>query len=107
MPYLQYKKQKGALHVGGGRFFYPNEPIEVNEDEAVSLLDRHADLEEVKEDVKVAPDTGTEVTKKYNKTQLKKLTEDEQLSLLIELGGNPEDAKTEDELIEQILKLQG
>lgn len=107
MPYLKYNKQKGALHIGGGRIFYPNEPIEVGEDEVVALLDRHSDLEEVKADVKVAPVAGTDVTKKYNKTQLKKLSDEEQLSLLIELGGNPEDSNTEDELIEQILKLQG
>ncbi|MDQ0658764.1 hypothetical protein [Paenibacillus sp. W2I17] len=107
MPYLKYNKQKGALHIGGGRFFYPNEPIEVSEDEAEALLKRHSDLEEVKADDKVTPASGTDVTKKYTKTQLKKLTEDEQLSLLVELGGNPEDSNSEDELIEQILKLQG
>jgi hypothetical protein len=48
MPKIQYKHKKGALHIGGGRFFYANEPVEVSAKERDELLSRYEDLEEVK-----------------------------------------------------------
>jgi len=48
MPKIQYKHKKGALHIGGGRFFYANEPIEVSAKERDELLSKYEDLEEVK-----------------------------------------------------------
>jgi hypothetical protein len=50
MPKVQYKHEKGALHIGRGRFFFPNEPVEVTEDELKNLLDSHEELEEVQEE---------------------------------------------------------
>lgn len=49
MPKVQYKHKIGALHIGGGRFFYANEPVEVTAKERDELLQRYSDLEEVKE----------------------------------------------------------
>lgn len=48
MPKLQYKSKTGALHIGGGRFFYAGEPVEVSAKEKDELLNNHEDLEEVK-----------------------------------------------------------
>ncbi|BDG48781.1 hypothetical protein [Parageobacillus sp. KH3-4] len=48
MPKIQYKRKKGALHIGGGRFFYANEPVEVSAKERDKLLSKYEDLEEVK-----------------------------------------------------------
>ncbi|EID42863.1 hypothetical protein [Parageobacillus thermoglucosidasius] len=48
MPKIQYKHKKGALHIGGGRFFYANEPVEVSAKERDELLSKYEDLEEVK-----------------------------------------------------------
>lgn len=48
MPKIQYKHKKGALHIGGGRFFYANEPVEVSAKERDDLLSKYEDLEEVK-----------------------------------------------------------
>lgn len=49
MAQVQYKNKKGVLHIGGGRFFYANEPVEVTEKEKNELLKTYEDLEEVKE----------------------------------------------------------
>lgn len=49
MPLVQYKKKTGVLHIGGGRFFYANEPQKVTAKERDELLGAHYDLEEVKE----------------------------------------------------------
>jgi hypothetical protein len=49
MPKIQYKHEKGALHISGGRFFYPGEVHEVTAKERDELLkDYGDDLEEVK-----------------------------------------------------------
>ncbi|WP_050184166.1 hypothetical protein [Domibacillus robiginosus] len=47
MPKVQYKHKKGALHIGGGRFFYAAEPVEVSGEEIDQLLGTYEDLEEV------------------------------------------------------------
>jgi hypothetical protein len=50
MPKLQYKHEKGALHIGGGRIFFPGQPLPVSEEEKEELLARFSDdLEEVEE----------------------------------------------------------
>lgn len=49
MPLIQYKQKTGALHIGGGRFFYANEPHKVTAKERDELLNTYPDLEEVKE----------------------------------------------------------
>ena len=48
MPKIQYKHKTGALHIGGGRFFYANEPVEISAKERDELLEKYSDLEEVK-----------------------------------------------------------
>jgi hypothetical protein len=46
---VQFKHKKGVLHIGGGRFFYPGEPVEVTAAERDQLLDTYPDdLVEVK-----------------------------------------------------------
>ncbi|WP_153732537.1 hypothetical protein [Sporosarcina obsidiansis] len=47
MAKLQYKKESGALHIGGGRFFYAQKPVEVTAKERDELLKLYPDLEEV------------------------------------------------------------
>ncbi|NUU74018.1 hypothetical protein [Paenibacillus xylanilyticus] len=49
MPKVQYKNKTGALHVGGGRFFYANKPVDVTDKEWALLEDRE-DLELVTTD---------------------------------------------------------
>ncbi|MDA1747727.1 hypothetical protein OWP16_01560 [Bacillus paranthracis] len=49
MPLVQYKQKSGVLHIGGGRFFYANEPLKVTAKERDELLVAYSDLEEVKE----------------------------------------------------------
>lgn len=49
MAKVQYKSDEGILHIGGGRFFYAKDPVEVPEKEKAELLKNHKDLEEVEE----------------------------------------------------------
>ncbi|MFJ6034308.1 hypothetical protein CN544_28620 [Bacillus toyonensis] len=49
MPYVQYKNERGVLHIGEGRFFHAGEPQKVTAKERDELLDAYKDLEEVKE----------------------------------------------------------
>ncbi|HDR7669569.1 TPA: hypothetical protein QCX97_003455 [Bacillus wiedmannii] len=49
MPYVQYKNERGVLHIGEGRFFHAGEPQKVTAKERDELLDSYEDLEEVKE----------------------------------------------------------
>ncbi|USG63989.1 hypothetical protein NDK47_17725 [Brevibacillus ruminantium] len=46
---IKYKHEKGALHIGGGRFFYAGETYEVPEEEAKQLTTAYDDLETVEE----------------------------------------------------------
>lgn len=46
------KHEEGVLHVGGGRFFYAGEPVEVSEEEKEQLLEAYEDLEEFVEEEK-------------------------------------------------------
>lgn len=48
MAKVQYKHEDGILHIGGGRFFYAQKPVEVSENEKDKLLKNYGDLEEVK-----------------------------------------------------------
>lgn len=51
MSKLQYKHEKGALHIGGGRIFFPETPLEVTEEEKNALLSHFpGELEEVGEE---------------------------------------------------------
>lgn len=95
MPKVQYKEKTGALHIGGGRFFHANEPVEVTEEEIDQLLETYEDLEEVEEEAT-----------KHTKTSLKKLGAEGQKDLIIELGGEVEGTNNEDERIALILQLQ-
>lgn len=49
MPYVQYKNERGVLHIGEGRFFHAGEPQKVTAKERDELLDSYKDLIEVKE----------------------------------------------------------
>lgn len=97
MPKVQYKQRKGALHIGGGRFFYAAEPVEVSEEEIDQLLETYEDLEEVAVD---EPDHS------YTASNLKKLNAEQQKDIITSLGGNPDETKNEEERISLILKLQ-
>lgn len=98
MAKVKYKHDKGVLHIGGGRFFHAKKPVEVNEKEVKTLLSKYDDL--------VLNEQQTDVTEKYTKSSIKKLSADEQRELIVELGGNPEKTSNEDERIELILQLQ-
>lgn len=52
MAKVQYKQKTGVLHIGGGRFFYAQEPVEVTAKERDDLLEMYSDLEEVKDSKK-------------------------------------------------------
>lgn len=52
MPYVQYKNERGVLHIGEGRFFHAGEPQKVTAKERDELLDSYKDLVEVKEPFK-------------------------------------------------------
>jgi SepF-like predicted cell division protein (DUF552 family) len=95
MPRVQYKHETGALHIGGGRIFYANEPVEVPEEEIDQLLETYKDLEEVEEE-----------ETKHTKTSLKKLGAEGQKDVINDFGGNVEETNNEDERIALILKLQ-
>lgn len=60
MPKVQYKSKEGALHIGGGHFFYPNDPVEVSVEEKEQLL---ADYGEYLEEV-LTPELHTKATLK-------------------------------------------
>lgn len=102
MPKLQYKHTKGALHIGGGRFFFANEPVEVSEEERNELLQAYGeDLEEV-----TTPSFEGVKLDKLTKTSIKKMNADQQKKLIFSLGGNPDEPTNEEERIAFILKLQ-
>ncbi|MED1954915.1 hypothetical protein [Brevibacillus centrosporus] len=46
---IKYKHEIGALHIGGGRFFYAGETYDLPEDEAKELTEEYDDLEIVEE----------------------------------------------------------
>ena len=46
---IKYNQETGALHIGGGRFFYAGENYEVTDEEAKYLTETYADLEIVEE----------------------------------------------------------
>lgn len=112
MAKVKYKHDKGVLHIGGGRFFHAKKPVEVNEKEVKTLLSKYDDLVLVEDGSKPNENTHsgneqqTDVTEKYTKSSIKKLSADEQRELIVELGGNPEKTNNEDERIELILQLQ-
>jgi hypothetical protein len=66
MAKVQFKHKEGALHIGGGRFFYANEPVEVTDKERAELLKNYSDLEEVFEEV------PEEIVEKKEKPEKKK-----------------------------------
>lgn len=102
MPKVQYKEKTGVLHIGGGRFFHANEPVEVTAEEKEELLKSFSDLEEVA----VANTTTEQTDGKFTEAALKKLNADQQKELIVELGGNTDETKNEAERIALILQLQ-
>ncbi|OLN21857.1 hypothetical protein BTO30_12625 [Domibacillus antri] len=102
MPKIQYKHKTGALHVGGGRFFYANEPVEVTSEEAAELIETYEDLEEV--ETVQEEENSQDVL--HTKTSLKKLNADQQKDVITSLGGDPEATGNEEERIALILSLQ-
>lgn len=46
---IKLKHEKGALHIGGGRFFYAGQGYDVSEEEAKKLTETYDDLEIVEE----------------------------------------------------------
>lgn len=59
MPYVEYKNERGVLHIGEGRFFHAGEPQKVTAKERDGLLDSYEDLVEVKEPSKSkSPEAG-------------------------------------------------
>jgi hypothetical protein len=108
LPKIQYKAKSGVLHIGGGRFFYTQEPVEVSEHEKGKLLETYPDLVGVEPEQMIPPtsDGKENPGKTYTKSEIKKLNADEQRNLITELGGNPEDTNNEEERIALILALQ-
>ncbi|SCN11929.1 hypothetical protein [Bacillus wiedmannii] len=49
MPYVQYKNERGVLHIGEGRFFHAGEPQKVTAKERDELIGSYEDLVEIKE----------------------------------------------------------
>jgi hypothetical protein len=95
MAKVIYKNKVGALHIGGGRFFYANEPVVVSEEEKDQLLAKYGeDLEEV-----LTPELHTKAT-------LKKLNKEQQEAIISQFGGDPVTPRNEEERIALILDLQ-
>jgi hypothetical protein len=112
MAKVQYKSKKGVFHIGGGRFFHAQKPVEVSEEESEQLLKTYSDLELVTDpnekqegsNANGQDDAGEK--EKHTKSSIKKLNADEQRELIVDLGGNPEETSNEDERIALILQLQ-
>lgn len=118
MASVQYKAPWGVLHIGKGRFFYADEPVEV--DDSDELLSKFQDLELEKGD-NDPTDTddgggGLEETvenkdpenepETFTTSSLKKFNAVEQKAIIENLGGNVEETNNEDERIALILQLQ-
>ncbi|PIC72526.1 hypothetical protein [Sporosarcina sp. P17b] len=67
MAKVQYKQKTGVLHIGGGRFFYAQELVEVTAKERDSLLELYSDLEEVKDSKKEEQEEQKETKSKKPK----------------------------------------
>lgn len=122
MAEVQYKSKKGVFHIGGGRFFYAQKPVEVADNELDNLLATYSnDLELVagkekepadsngdgkQEETPGDPEEPGNENAPYTKTSIRKLTADEQRDLIVEFGGNPEETNNEDERVALILQLQ-
>ncbi|WP_252503272.1 hypothetical protein [Sporosarcina sp. Marseille-Q4943] len=104
MPKVQYKHKTGALHIGGGRFFYANDPVEVEDNEVEGLLASYADLELVEGEE--LPQDPPQDDVPYTASSLKKLNKAEQEELIVLLEGDLETVKNEEERIALILTLQ-
>lgn len=102
MAELQYKKETGALHIGGGRFFYSGEPVEVKDEEKAELLSKYADLEDVTTDEKVSKDNHD----LHTEASLKKLNAEQQKVIIADMEGDLESVSNEEERISLILELQ-
>jgi len=109
MPHIQYKQKKGALHIGGGRFFYANQPVEVTAEEEKKLLKNYKQLESVKGDSdesngKEQGDDGN--NDPHTAASLKKLNADQQKEIITELKGDVNSTGNEEDRIKLILTLQ-
>lgn len=118
MASVQYKAPWGVLHIGKGRFFYADEPVEV--DDSDELLSKFQDLEFAEDgNAPTDPDDGgggleeTEENKDpenepetFTTSSLKKFNAVEQKAIIENLGGNVEETNNEDERISLILQLQ-
>jgi hypothetical protein len=104
MPKVIYKNKEGALHIGGGRFFFANESVEVTEEEKEKLLETYEDLEEfVEETLPAGQSTQPDL---HTKASLKKLNKEQQEALIIQFEGDVSAAKNEEERIALIMELQ-
>lgn len=115
MGKVQYKADKGVLHIGGGRFFHANKPKKVTD--KAELLSKFVDLVDAGGDEQTnKPDDpenngeqgsgNDENPDKHTESSLKKLNADEQKALIEELGGNVEETNNQDDRIALILQLQ-
>ena len=103
MAKVQYKSKEGVLHIGGGRFFYGQKPVQVSEEEKGELLKLYKDLEEVEEKESQSSEDDEDM---YTEASLKKLNAEQQKEVILSMGGDPEETKNEGERIALILNLQ-
>lgn len=105
MGKVKYNKESGTLHIGFGRFFHAQKPVEVQDKD--ELLKKYADLSDAGEDNPSSDeDDPIDETEEHTESSLKKINADSQKELITELGGNVEDTSNENERIELILQLQ-
>lgn len=108
MTKVQYKADKGVLHIGDGRFFNAQTPVEVQDKDV--LLQRFSDLVDAGEDSDTSGQTPgndeSDESEEHTESSLKKLNAEQQKELIAELGGNVEETNNEDDRIELILQLQ-
>lgn len=106
MSKVVYEATYGVLHIGEGRFFYANEPVEV--DDLEELLSKYSYLKVVEEGDPTEPPEGNPENEpeQHTESSLKKLNAEEQKAIIEDLGGNVEETNNAEERIALILLLQ-
>lgn len=94
---LKLKTNVSVLHIGGGRFYYAGQTYN-DSDVPLEFQEKYFDGTEDE-----SPDNEPEP---HTATSIKKLNADAQKELIVELGGDPETTKNEEERISLILDLQ-